>query len=422
MSKTLHIAYVCGDRGAPIGGRKGSSTHIGELTRALADGGAEVRLIVARTADGLGIHQAPAATIDLASQRAVRLMRHTLFAAATSPQQQARAAELYGLLLNQTLARELEQLHRRWRIDAVYERYSLWSYAAASFTHTARLPYLLEVNAPLRLEQRRYRTLENPAVAASLESYLFRRADRVIVPSAELRPYVLGRGVRPSAVCVIPNAADPELFGSARNRAPARDDDAEFVVGFLGTLKPWHGLEDLIRAFRRLRRLSASYRLLIAGDGPLRATLEKAVRRDGLQRAVTFSGDADHAHIPALLAQMHVAVAPYPRLAGFYFSPLKVFEYMAAGVPVVASDIGQIGTILTHRKTALLHRPGAVREMVAHIEDLRRHPALRLRLASAARRLVTRRFTWRRNAGRVLAMIASVQRRNRRTPRHAAGR
>ncbi len=421
MSRTLHIAYVCGDRGAPLGGRKGSSTHIGELARALGAAGAQVRLIVARTADGVDAEQLPGTTIDLASQRAVRLMRQTLFAPDGGPRHRAQAAELYGLLMNQTLARELEQLHRRWRIDAVYERYSLWSYAAASFTHAARLPYLLEVNAPLRHEQRRYRTLENPAAAATLESYLFRRADRLIVPSAQLRPYVISRGARPSAVCVIPNAADPALFRSRTPGLRGPADDAGFVVGVLGTLKPWHGLEDLVRAFRRLRHLSPSYRLLIAGDGPLRAALEKTVRRNGLRNAVTFTGDAAHAHVPTLLAQMHVAVAPYPQLAGFYFSPLKIFEYMAAGVPVVASDIGQISTVLTHRKTALLHRPGAVREMVAHIEHLRRHPALRQRLARAAHRLAITRFTWRRNATRVIAMITSIQRRNRRQALHPSG-
>src|SRR5262249_13210683 len=151
--------------------------------------------------------------------------------------------------------------------------------------------------------------------------------------------------------------------------------------------------------------------LLIAGDGPLRPALERAVRHARLGDAVTFSGEIDHDRVPQLLAQMHVAVAPYPRLPGFYFSPLKLFEYMAAGVPVVASDIGQIGEILVHRRTALLHRPGAISEMVAHIEDLRRHPALAARLAREARRLVRTRFTWRHNADRVLALIAAWRRR-----------
>lgn len=413
MKTPLHVVYVCADRGVPIGGRKGASAHVWELTRALAQRGAEVRILAARRADSIDDRSLPVPVIDLGAERACRAMRQTLFSGATTSRQQAVAAEAYGLLLNHPLGRELERLHRRWRIDAIYERYSLWSYGAAAFGRAAHIPYLLEANAPLREEQRRYRTLQNAPAAASLESYLLRTADRVIVPSAELRPYAIRRGARPALVRVVPNAADPALFAHGEVPRGPRTEKVEFVVGFLGTLKPWHGLHDLVRAFRRLHRLFPGYRLSIAGDGPLRMELQKALRHHGLHKVVTFKGEVDHERIPDLLAEMDVGVAPYPRLRGFYFSPLKVFEYMAAGVPVVASNIGQIGEVLEHRKTALLHRPGSVSDMVAHIEELRRRPELAARLARAARRLLCRRFTWRRNADRVLEMIAAAQRRHR---------
>ena len=112
---------------------------------------------------------------------------------------------------------------------------------------------------------------------------------------------------------------------------------------------------------------------------------------------------------------MDVAVAPYPKLAGFYFSPLKVYEYMAAGRPIVASSVGQVADVLTHRRTALLHPPGSVRKLVEHVEELRRRPQLRERLGRDARRLASKRFTWDRNAARVLAMIATLRRRPRNT-------
>ncbi|MFQ5667445.1 MAG: glycosyltransferase family 4 protein [Candidatus Binatia bacterium] len=406
MSAPVHIAYVCADRGVPVGGRSGASTHVSELTRALVARGAELRIVAVRTRTAEGTPQA-APVIDLNAERLTRTMRHAVFTGAARAQ--VGAAEVYSLLLNQALSRALERLHRSWRVDAVYERYSLWGYAAAGFACAARLPYLLEVNAPLRQEQRRYRVLENASAAKTIESYLFRMADYVLVPSTQLRTYVTSRGAPPHRVRVVPNAADPARF---RRSAPsaARPKGAEFVVGFVGSLKPWHGLDVLVRTFRRLHRLSPAYRLLIGGEGPLRNELGRTLRRYGLQDAVTFCGEVNHEQVPALLARMHVAVAPYPRVAGFYFSPIKVFEYMAAGVPVVASDIGQLGEVLEHRKTALLHRPGAVDQMVAHIERLRRHPALAAQLARQARRLVCRRFTWQRNAGRVLALIAETRR------------
>jgi len=415
MKTALHIAYVCADRGVPIGGRKGASAHVWELTRALVERGADVRVIAARTDEHMNPHTAPAPVIDIGDDRATRQMRQLAFTDARSERQRTQAAEIFGLLLNQAMTRELERLHRRWRIDAVYERYSLWSHAGAGFARAARVPYLLEVNAPLREEQRRYRSLENAAAAASLEAVLFRSADHVIVPSSALRPYVVSRGARAAGVRVMPNAADPALFHDHQGRNRRTAGSGEFVVGFLGTLKPWHGVEDLVRAFRHLHRRFPGYRLLIAGDGPLRPALETMLRRFGVHGAARFTGEVDHREVPALLAQMHVAVAPYPRLPAFYFSPLKVFEYMAAGVPVVASDIGQLSEILVHRTTALLHRPGVVTELVARIETLRRRPELAANLARAARRVLRRRFTWHHNADRILALI-------KRRPGRAGGR
>lgn len=409
MARRLHVAYVCADRGVPVGGRKGASAHVLEMSQALARAGAEVQIVAARTDEDLENGGFPVPVVDLGGDRANRQMRQLLFGEARTAARRARASEAHGLLFNSILARELDKLHRRWRIDAVYERYSLWSHAGAAFARGMRLPHLLEVNAPLRQEQARYRALENDRLAADLEGYLFRSADYVLVPSAELRPYVVAHGARPGAARVVANAADPRLFASA----PAAPHEG-FVIGFLGTLKPWHGLTHLIRAFVRLRRLSPEYRLLIAGDGPERSQLTRLLRRHGLGRAATFTGEVAHAEVPAVLAQMDVAVAPYPPLRGFYFSPLKVFEYMAAGVPVVASDIGQIGATLRHGETALLHRPGAVDEMVAQIERLRRQPLLRTRLQRAARALVRRRFTWERNAEKVLQLIAVARRRRQR--------
>lgn len=407
MSKKLvHVAYVCADRGVPVGGHKGASAHVTELTRALGANGAEVRIVAARLREDVAESALPAPVIDVGGQRSMRQVRQVLFADARTEKTKTAAGEAFGLFLNQSVGKALERLHKEWGIDAVYERYSLWGHAAATFARSNGIPYLLEVNAPLRDEQRRYRSLENAPVAASIESYVFAAADRVLVPSSALIPYVTAHGARSAAVHVTPNAADPDRFYPEGGKVTAHDPEkSEFVVGFSGSLKPWHGIDHLLRAFRRLHRSRPQYRLLIVGDGPMRAELERDVRRNGLRMAVTFTGAVEIDDVAANLRRMDVAVAPYPRLPGFYFSPLKLFEYMAAGVPIVASDIGQISEVLEHRRTALLHRPGAVIELAASIEELRRKPELARKLGQQARLLARRRFTWRRNAERIIAMI-----------------
>ncbi len=418
MSRRLHIAYINADRGVPAGGAKGASAHVCELARALAESGAEVRVLAARAVASTESAAFPTPVIDLSAARALRLTRQALFARATTARAQAQAAEAYALVLNAFVERALDRLHRRWGIDAIYERYALWSYAGALFARTAGIPHVLEVNAPLRIEQARYRTLVNAAAAASFETLLFSLADALVVPSTALREYVTRQGVAPARVCVLPNAADPHRFRPPPHPPRVRAGDP-CVVGFVGSLKPWHGIDVLLRAFARLHRRFAGYRLRIAGDGPLRPALERAIRRQHLTAVVELVGEVDHDAVAEFLAGVHVAVAPYPKLPQFYFSPLKVFEYMAAGVPVVASDIGQLGELFAHGTHLLLHRPGAIDEIVAHIETLRQRPALAARLAREARRLVCRRFTWRRNAARVIALIRRAKRRSRSRPQLA---
>ncbi len=413
MASAPHVAYLSADRGVPVLGTKGGSTHVRELVNALCARGADVRLVAVRPTDGDAGVPLAARVFDVSPERFSRTLRHRIQRAAPGELGETIGRETAGLLLNHRVQECLRRLHMRWRIDVIYERYSLWGFAGLAFAREHGIPFVLEVNAPLRIEQARFRTLHNAVLAEALESQLFQLADRVVVPSSALREYVIERGARSGRVRVVPNAADPTFF---RRPAPANGLLAGkdgFVVGFLGSLKPWHGMDDLLVAFSRLHRHDPAYRLLIVGDGPQRPTIETTCRRERVAGAVRITGNVSYAEVPRLLWQMDVGLAPYPSLPDFYFSPLKIYEYMAARVPIVASAIGQISEILTHRQTALLHPPGNVGKMVERIEQLRAHPGLRARLARQARRLMVKRFTWDRNAARVLAMVDSLRRAKR---------
>jgi len=113
--------------------------------------------------------------------------------------------------------------------------------------------------------------------------------------------------------------------------------EGRFVIGFVGTFKRRHGVDLLLSAFRELHSADPSTRLLLAGDGPLRSQFELEVQKAGLLQAVTFAGALAHEDVPHYLAAMDIAVTPYPALDDFYFSPLKPFEYMAAGRAVGSS-------------------------------------------------------------------------------------
>jgi glycosyltransferase involved in cell wall biosynthesis len=176
------------------------------------------------------------------------------------------------------------------------------------------------------------------------------------------------------------------------------------VVGFVGSFKAWHGVDFLLEAFKWLRGEDPSYHLLLVGDGPMRAKLEEETRRLGLQEAVTLIGSVPHEEIPRYLALMDVAVAPYPTLHDFYFSPLKLYEYMAGGRAVVASRIGQVAEVITDGFTGLLYEPGNEEALLDCIRRLRADEGLRRELGNNAR-MACSKNTWRRNAERVVSWV-----------------
>jgi glycosyltransferase involved in cell wall biosynthesis len=175
-------------------------------------------------------------------------------------------------------------------------------------------------------------------------------------------------------------------------------------VGFVGTLKPWHGVAVLIEAFAQLHRRFPHARLLLVGDGPERANLEARVKQLGLEAVTHFTGAVAADEIPGLLAAMDVAVAPYPPLDNFYFSPLKAYEYMAAGCATVASRIGQLNDLIAHEQNGLLCEPGNANDLAAQLARLCSDTTMRRQLAAAGRQTILRGHTWDHVAGRILEL------------------
>lgn len=385
----MRVAYVCLDPGVPVFGRKGCSIHVQEVVRALRARGHEVVLFAAR-ADS----SPPPDLGDLPVQRLT-------LPAVSDPADRERAA----LALNARIADELA----RWGpFDLVYERYSLWSFAAIEFAAARGIPGLLEVNAPLIEEQARHRALVDRAAAERVAAGVFGAASALLAVSEGVAGWLRGYPGASERCHVVPNAVDAARF--APPLAPSLPTPPGVTtVGFVGTLKPWHGLPVLVEAFARLHAARPATRLLIVGDGGERVTLERDLFARGLRDVVTLTGAVPAERIPGLLASIDIATAPYPDLPGFYFSPLKLFEYMAAGLPVVASAIGQIPEVIEDGVTGVLCPPGDALALTAALLRLHDDAALRRAIGRRARARALRAHTWDAVVDRVLT-IASAPR------------
>lgn len=364
-----------------IGSKDGQGVHLEALVAALRAQGHEVRLVGPPS-----FEQARLGGESSAVSRLRRLLPRF-------------AAELAELAYSVPAYLRLARAAREFRPEAIYERYNLFYLSGAWLAHRLGLPFLVEVNAPLAEERGRFGGLALQRLARWSEGFVWRRATWVLPVTEVLAGHVAAAGVGRARIAVIPNGIDLAEFPEP---APAAGADP-LVLGFVGFVRDWHGLDAVVRGIAGWAgpsRLS----LVVVGEGPARAGLEALAREHGIGDRVNFTGLAQREAIAGHVARFDIALQP---ASVPYASPLKVFEYMAAGRAIVAPDQPNIREVLEHGRTALLFDPARPEAMWEAIGILAADPALRARLGTAARaEVIARDLTWAGNARRVAALAA----------------
>jgi glycosyltransferase involved in cell wall biosynthesis len=371
----MRLLYLSGDQGIPVLGHKGASVHVRELGSALSDLGAEVAIVSPRTEPAGDVLDA-----------AVRLM--------PIPPIPANASEADLRAAIETQREAVAEVAHSFAADAIYERYSLFGGAGVEVAASLGIPHVLEVNAPLRAEARRFRTLPHPGLAAEIEHSVFDGTNRVLAVSRTLRRWLEEEGVEPERIEVVPNAVDPDHMGRRRLR-----DDDEYVLGFCGSLKAWHGVDVLLEACSVAFAQEPRLRLEVVGSGPLEHLLDSASLPADRVRAF---GAFTHADALERLRDWDVGVAPYLPLEDFYFSPLKVVEYMAVGLCPVASDLGDLPALLDDGGRGVLVPAGNAERLASAFLELASDRERAAELGRRAREYVLDAHTWQKNARVVL--------------------
>lgn len=327
------------------------------------------------------------------------------------------ADELAELAYSLPAYLRLAQAAREFQPDVIYERYNLFYLAGAVLARRLGLPFLVEVNAPLAEERTRFGKLRLQRLARWSEAFVWRRADRVLPVTEVLAGHVAAAGVPRERITVIPNGIHLEDF-AAPEPEPATPK-TELTLGFVGFVRDWHGLDEVVRAMAAWQgepRLA----LLVVGEGPARPGLEQLAADLGIASRVRFTGLAERDEVPRLVAGFDIALQP---AAVAYASPLKVFEYMAAGRAIVAPRQPNLCEVLEDGRTALLFDPGRQGAMWEAVLRLAMDPALRASIGAAAREDVLRRdLTWDGNARRVVELAETERRRRAATGNPAISR
>lgn len=335
--------------------------------------------------------------------------------------------------------REVEQVCKAGQPAFVYQRMSIANYTGVTISRERRLPLILEYNGSEAWIARNWgRPLRYQTLAEQLEAVCLRHAHLVVTVSDVLRDELVERGIPAGRIVSYPNCIDPVAFDPARHTLSAIEalrsrhgiaPDA-IVATFVGTFGQWHGAPVLAKAVRTLLDRHADWvratklHFLFVGDGLRMPDVRSALGEHQSGPHVTLTGLVPQAEAPLYLAASDILCSPHIANTDgtrFFGSPTKLFEYMAMGKAIIASDLDQIGEVLAgsphvgdlaegqqprHDQPALLTTPGSSDEIFEGLRFLVSNTGWRQALGLNARRLALAKYTWRHHVEAIIGGAA----------------
>jgi len=311
---------------------------------------------------------------------------------------------LRGRLQSYRNARRLILLHRDYPFDLILMRLQRFDWSCWLVAKELDIPLVLEVNSPISLELGYLRGRSRLDLYSRFESEMWNQADHIMVVSEALSDYLISKGVQKTKISVNPNGVDPEVFKPSGENKRVRSRlglGNQPIITFSGSLMPWHDVDVLIRALPHLRSEDAV--LLLIGTSSYAPKIDRLCSRLNITERVLAIGQVHYGLMPEYLGASDILAATYLPTRMFYFSPLKIMEYMAMAKPIIASSLGD-NSVLLKDGCGLLVKPGRVNDVISAIDTLISNPRLSQEMGRRARERVISNYTWRHNVNRVLGI------------------
>ena len=294
----------------------------------------------------------------------------------------------------------------KWHPHVLYTRRDRFEFLPPIWARLFRVPYVTEVHGVIQEEVR----LRNGSswyvrllkLAERLSCAL---ATRVICVTSGIKDELTSRyHLEDSKLMVIPNGANTELFrplDKAECRRRLGLDRDSFYVGFAGSFYPWQGLETLVESASQIKeqgRLEIKY--LLVGDGAEESGLRRKVSQYGLEHQVRFMGRVPYDEVPYYINAFDLCYLSREHYPGV-FSPLKLYEYLACGKPVIASRTDGVTEVIAEGHCGYLFEPANTADLAATISQSFDERASLGKPGRNGRRLVEEKYSWRHVANSI---------------------
>ncbi|MBV9523004.1 MAG: glycosyltransferase [Alphaproteobacteria bacterium] len=333
------------------------------------------------------------------------------------------ASELSIIAANRLYDGALRPILQAIRPSFIYERLCLGNFIGAKLSQELAIPYIVEYNGSEISMKKSFAGAgyDHESFFLEAEMLAFRQATMISVVSVHVRDDLVSRGVSAAKILVNPNGVDLDMYApaAAAEKQELRQElgiaETDRVVGFIGTYGGWHGIDVLAAAMPAICARAPSVKFLLIGDGHLKPLVAGAVKKHHLGDRVIDVGRVDQQTGARLLKPADIYVSPHSSHmidSPFFGSPTKLFEYMALAGGIVASDLEQIGEVLSPAfdaarlppgrpaapsERAILCRPGDVAQFVDAVVYLAERRELCEALGRNARLAAETSYSWDRH-------------------------
>lgn len=243
--------------------------------------------------------------------------------------------------------------------------------------------------------------------------FVFKKADAIIAVTQGIKNYLIDHGVDKTKVWVIGNGANTELFKPIKDSKALKElknrlhiNNDEKIVLFVGYLAPWQGVEYFIYAAPLIIKEIQKTKFLIVGDGILKGKLESLTNELNMGYNIIFTGGVPYEKVPQYVNISDVCIVPKRKMRTGY-SPLKLYEYMACGKPVIATNIAGF-EILEQYNAGILVNPENSEELSNAIVKLLKNKQLREQMGANGRKLVVREYSWESTAKKTVDVFRNL--------------
>lgn len=324
--------------------------------------------------------------------------------------------ELPSFQFNEVFDQNARQLMNDKKLSFIYQRYSINNYSGVKLATQHHVPFVLEYNgSEIWINRNWGKPLKHESLSEHIELLNLKAADIVVVVSQPMKDDLVARGIGADKILVNPNGVDPEKYSPNVDGSKILKQynlNRKTIIGFIGTFGRWHGAEVLADAFGRLLHEFPEYtdqvQLFMIGDGETMPQVRKNLQKYNITDACVFTGLVPQEEGPSYLAACDILVSPHvpnPDGTPFFGSPTKLFEYMAMGKGIVASDLDQIGEVLKHGKTAWMVKPGDTVSLSCGLKSMIDDIELRQRVGNAARQEVIAKYTWKEHTRKIIEKL-----------------